>query len=197
MLIISGFIAFGKPFLDFYAGEGYENSYYVALLMMVPNIVPLIQSVFLSVTVAKNMHRFRSLLYLFIALINIVGTWLLLNSMGIIGAALVTGGALLLGQGLIMNIYYKKKVKLDVLRFWRNIIPIFIIPVILAVFTLIISHYIDFYKISALFIGIIIYAIIYAVLNYLLVFNKYEKSLILNPLSKILNKFTNKRGTTT
>ena len=116
--------------MNFYAGKGYEDAYYVAILMMVPNIIPLIQSVFLSVTVAKNMHRFRSLLYLFIALINIVGTWLLLNSMGIIGAALMTGAALLLGQGLIMNIYYKKKVNLDVVRCWKNILPVFFIPII-------------------------------------------------------------------
>lgn len=196
MLLVSGFIAFGKPFLNFYAGEGYEDAYFVAIFMMVPNIVPLIQSVFLSVLVAKNMHRFRSLLYLFIALINIVGTWLLLNTMGIIGAALMTGCALLLGQGLIMNIYYKKKVKLDIVRFWKSALPIFVIPVILSIITLIISMYIDFNNIFILFIGIILFTIIYCLSNYLFIFNSYEKQLILNPFSNILNKFKNKRGTT-
>lgn len=197
MLIVSGFLSFGKPFLTFYAGEGYEDAYYVALLMMIPNIIPLIQSVFLSVTVAKNLHRFRSLLYLFIALINIVGTWLLLNSMGIIGAALMTGLALLLGQGLIMNIYYKTKVKLDIIRFWKNILPIFIIPTILTSLTLFVSQYIDFYNILNLLTGIIIYSVIYCLLNYFIIFNKYEKSLILNPLTKIFNKIIIKRGTKT
>lgn len=197
LLIVSGFISFGKPFINFYAGEGYEDAYFVAIFMMIPNIIPLIQSVFLSVTVAKNMHRFRSLLYLFIALINIVGTWLLLNSMGIIGAALMTGLALLLGQGVIMNIYYKKKVELDIIKFWKNILPIFIIPAILTSATLIVSQYVDFYNIFILLTGIIIFALIYCLLNYLIIFNKYEKSLVLNPLLKVFNKFKNKRGTKT
>lgn len=197
MLLISGFISFGKPFLTFYAGQGYEDAYYVAILMMVPNIVPLIQSVFLSVTVAKNMHRFRSLLYLFIALINIVGTWLLLNSMGIIGAALMTGGALLLGQGLIMNIYYKKIMKLDVVRFWKNVFPIFIIPTILSIITTLTSHFIDYDNIIILFVGIIIFTAIYGITNYLLIFNSYEKELVTKPILKLLNKLRIKRGTTT
>ncbi len=197
MLLVSGFIAFGKPFLNFYAGEGYDDAYFVAIFMMVPNIVPLIQSVFLSVLVAKDMHKFRSLLYLFIALINIIGTWLLLNTLGIIGAALMTGGALLIGQGLIMNIYYKKKVNLDIIRFWKNVLPIFVIPVILSIITLIISRYIDFNNILTLFIGIILFTVVYCIINYLLVFNNYEKQLILNPFTKVLNKFKDKRGTTT
>ncbi len=197
MLLISGFISFGKPFLTFYAGEGYEDAYYVALLMMVPNIVPLIQSVFLSITVAKNMHRFRSLLYLFIALINIVGTWLLLNSMGIIGAALVTGAALLLGQGLIMNIFYKTKMQLDVGRFWINMLPIFVVPVLLSVITSICSQYIDFNNLFILFTGIIIFTTVYGILNYFIIFNSYEKELINKPILKILKILRIKRGSET
>lgn len=188
LLIISGFISFGKPFLHFYAGEGFEESYYIAIFMMLPNIVPLIQSVFLSIVVAKNMHRFRSIVYIFIAIINVIGTWILLHQIGLIGAAIMTGGAMLLGQGLIMNIYYYKKVKLDVIKFWKNVISIFIIPVIMTIITGIISNYIDFNNLLVLFIGIIIFTAIYCCLNYLLIFNSYEKSLIKIPLIKILNK---------
>lgn len=28
-LVVSGFIAFGQPFIRFYAGEGYEDAYWV------------------------------------------------------------------------------------------------------------------------------------------------------------------------
>ena len=197
MLLISGFISFGKPFLEFYAGKGYEDAYLIAIFMMIPNVIPLIQSVFLSIIVAKNMHRFRSLVYLLIAVINIIGTWILLNYMGIIGAALMTGLALLLGQGLIMNIYYSKKVKLDVSRFWKKVFPIIPIPVLLTVITKVISNYIDFYNIFNLLIGIIIFTLLYCVLNWFIVFNKYEKSLILNPVKKFIIIFKNKRGTIT
>ncbi len=196
MLFVSGFISFGKPFLTFYAGDGYEDAYYVAILMMIPNVVPLIQSVFLSITVAKNMHKFRSLLYLLIALINILGTWLLLNSMGIIGAALVTGVALFLGQGLIMNIFYKTKMKLDVVQFWKNMLPIFLIPILLTLITAVLSNYIDFNNLVTLLTGIIIFTVVYGISNYLIIFNNYEKELINKPISKIFIKLQKKRGST-
>ena len=78
-LIVTGFIVFGKPFINLYAGLGYEDAYWVAILMMVPNMIPLVQSVCLSIIVAKNKHRFRSLVYLGIAVVNVIGTWYMMQ----------------------------------------------------------------------------------------------------------------------
>ena len=57
MLIVSGFIAFGKPFIVFYASEDYLDAYWVAIFMMVPLMVPLVQSLCLNVVVAQNKQR--------------------------------------------------------------------------------------------------------------------------------------------
>ena len=112
-LVVTVFIAFGQPFLFYYAGADYADAYWVAIFMMVPNVIPLVQSVCLSVIIAQNKHRFRSLVYLVIAIINVVGTWILMNtSLGIIGAALMTGVALVIGQGFAMNWYYQKRLAL-------------------------------------------------------------------------------------
>ena len=42
-LILSGFIFFGKPFISFWAGKGYEEVYIITLLLIIPVTVPLIQ----------------------------------------------------------------------------------------------------------------------------------------------------------
>ena len=67
------------------------EAYWIAILMMIPNMIPLVQSVCLNVIVAQNRHQFRSLVYLGIAIVNVVGTWFLMQYMGIIGAAFMTG----------------------------------------------------------------------------------------------------------
>lgn len=187
-LLVSGFIAFGQPFIKFYAGNGYEDAYYVAILMMIPNIIPMIQSVYLSIIVAKNLHKFRSIAYLFIAITNVIGTWILINQMGIIGAALMTGIALLFGQGIIMNIYYHKKVKLDIFMFWKNILPIYFIPIILSSSMLLIYKFINFENILIFITSILLFTILFITLNWLFIMNKYEKDLILKPLNAILKK---------
>lgn len=191
-LIVTGFIAFGRPFISFYVGDGYADAYWVAVFMMVPNMIPLVQSVCLSIITAQNKHRFRSLVYLAIAVINVIGTCLLLNKMGIIGAALMTGLALIVGQGFAMNWYYHNETGLNMICFWKSVGQIYILPCCMCIITLILSCVIDFYQLAALFIGIILYTILYCVLIWRFVMNEYEKNLIREPLQKLYRKIEKK-----
>lgn len=184
-LIVTGFIAFGRPFISLYAGNEYKDAYWVAILMMVPNMIPLVQSICLNVIVAQNKHKFRSLVYLGIAITNVIGTWFMMHIWGVIGAALMTGIAVVIGQGIIMNWYYWKKTGLNMLLFWKNVGKIYIIPSIMCIVVLIISYKVNFYKISYLCFGIVVYTGIYCLLNWRFVFSIYEKNLIKEPINKI------------
>lgn len=184
-LVCSGFIAFGKPFLTCYVGPDYWEAYWVAVIIMVPNCIPLVQSVANSILQAKNMHSFRAKSYLVIAIINILATLLLVQKYGIIGAAIPTGVAYLLGQGLIMNWYYWKKVGLNILKFWKNLLPIFMVSIALCVLTLISTQWIDFSRWSILFLGITCYTMLYIVLVWKFVLNANEKTMVKSVLSRI------------
>ena len=175
-LVVSGFVVFGKPFIHLYAGEGYGEAYWVALLMMVPNMIPLVQSICLSVVVARNQHKFRALVYLGIAIANVIGTWLLMRVMGIIGAALMTGLALVVGQGFVMNWYYHKKTGLDMVRFWREVGKVYLIPVVMCGCALLIGKFADFYSLKNMLIGIVVYTVVYCGLNWCFVINQDEKN---------------------
>ena len=187
-LLVTGFISFGQPFISFYVGSGYKDAYWVAVLMMIPNMIPLVQSICLSIIIAQNKHRFRSIVYLGIAIGNVIGTWFLMHIMGIIGAALMTGIALIIGQGFVMNWYYWKKTGLDMIRFWKSVGKIYVLPTIMCCITLVVSHFINFYNIFALLVGIIIYTVLYVVLNWLFIMNDYEKNIFIQPLRKIFTK---------
>ena len=156
--------------------------------MMVPNMIPLVQSMCLSIVTAQNRHRFRSIIYLIIAIMNVIGTWILLQNYGIIGAAFMTGFALILGTGFTMNWYYHKKTGLDMIRFWKNVGKIYIIPILMCIITLGISNLVNLYNLPILLIGIALYTVVYCILNWMLVMNDYEKSLIKDPISHLLAK---------
>lgn len=192
-LIVTGFIAFGRPFIYFYAGEAYADAYWVAVLIMIPNMIPLVQSVCLNIVVAQNKHRFRSLVYLGIAIANVIGTWILMQYMGIIGAALMTSIALFVGTGLVMNWYYWKKIGLNIPKFWRQVGIIYAIPATLCVLTLMLSQIVDFYNIITMLSGIIIYTMLFVGFNWRLMMNQYEKDLLLNPLHKIFQVIKRKK----
>jgi O-antigen/teichoic acid export membrane protein len=185
-LVVSGFIAFGQPFIAIYAGEGYEDAYWVAMLMMIPNMIPLLQSVCLNVILAQNKHKFRSLVHLGVAILNVIGTWYIMHVMGIVGAALMTGITLLIGHGLAMNWYYHIKIGLDMFRFWKECAKIFIIPVIMCAITLLLCAYINFENPPIMIIGIICYTAVYCALNWFFIMNEYEKNLIAEPILRVL-----------
>ena len=187
-LACSGFIAFGRQFITWYVGTGYIDAYWVALLMMIPSCIPLVQSVALSVIQAQNKHRFRSTVYLIIAVVNVVGTYLMVWNHGIIGAALVTGAATILGQGLLMNWYYWKRIGLNIPRFWKSILQILWIPALLCVITLFLGKYIDFTNVVTFLVGVLVYTGIYCGLLWTYSMNKIEKEQISGPIKSFFAK---------
>ena len=187
-LIITGFVLFGQVFVNWWAGTGYENSYYIACILMIPLTIPLIQNIGLSILQAKNLYKYRTIIFFFIAILNIAASIPLTKLYGGIGAAMGTSLALILGQGIILNIYYHKKVGINMIEFWKNIFKMSA-PVIIAVILGIgINKILVSSSIILLLIKIILYTILYTILMWKLGMNQYEKSLVLKPLEKIRAK---------
>lgn len=185
-LVISGFSVFGRAFIDLWAGPEYADAFCVALLTMFPLCIPLIQNTGLSIVIAQNKHQFRSIVYLVIAVANVISTYLIVPYMGIIGAALCSCISYLLGQGLVMNIYYYKVTGLDIPRFWRNILCMAIIPAGMMIVGLFLMEYIVLDSWLSFLVGVIVYTCIYALLVYRFVMNDYEKDIIRKPLQRII-----------
>ena len=108
-LISSGFIVFGKEFIFLWLGSGYSEVYIVSLWLIIPLTIPLIQNTGIAIMQARNLHQFRSIVYLFIAILNIVNSIQLVKSYGMIGCAVATGLSFIFGHIIIMNIYYQRR----------------------------------------------------------------------------------------
>ena len=131
--VLTGFIVFGDAFISLWAGGGYHDAYLVAVIIMVPFTIDLIQNVGLTILRVNNSYGFRARVYFATAVVNIAVTILLVPSTGVIGAAASTAGALFLGSGIVMNWYYWKRTGIDIPLFWRNICRIALAPFILFV----------------------------------------------------------------
>lgn len=186
--VVSAFIVFGQQFIILWAGEGYSDAFYVALLTMIPVAVPLIQNVGLSIIIAQNKHRFRSIVYAFIAILNIVTTILLIPYFGIIGASLATSIAYFIGPIAIMNWYYYKKTGIDIPLFWKNILKMSIVPVILTIAGIIACKYFVIDSLLSFVLCALIYTVIYFPLFWFFEMNDYEKGIVTEPLKKVIKK---------
>lgn len=184
-LITTGFISFGKQFItQFWGGAGYVDAYYVALITMLPCLIPLIQNVGLNIVQAKSKHQFRTLCLFCIAVVNLGFSWLLVRKYGMIGCTLPTGISYLLGQGIAMNWFYWKKMNIDIPAFWRNIgqmtlpiLPLFLISGFVIGLVGIESR-------LTLLAGIAMYMIFYLLVIWKFVANDFEKGLVSSKLKR-------------
>ncbi len=187
-LIITGFVLFGQEFINWWAGDGYQSSYIIACILMIPITVPLIQNIGLSILQAKNLYKYRTIIFLGISILNVAMSIPLSKYYGGIGAAIGTAFSLILGQGVILNIYYQKKVGINILEFWKNILKMSIPIIFVIIFGIFLNKVIVNNSILVLGLKIIIYAMVYCIAMLLFAMNEYEKELVKKPIIKILSK---------
>lgn len=188
-LILFGFVVFGKSFILLWAGKDYVEAYPITLLFFVALIIPLIQNLGITILQARNQMKFRSILYIIIAVVALCSQIILSKNFGGLGCAIAIAGALFLGQGVIMNVYYYKKQHLDVLIFWKEIAKMSVMPVLISSFALYVtSNIIQTDTWFHLGIGIVIFGFIYILLFVRFSMNQSERQLILNPLRNIVRK---------
>lgn len=189
-LISTGIIIFGYSFIvKLWAGAGFENSYLVAILLIIPSSIALIQNLGIEMQRALNKHQYRSIIYLLMAIINLFLSIILCQLYGAVGSAIGTSISLIVANGFIMNVIYYKICHIDVILFWKNILRMslgLICPIFVGVIlnkTIVINGYFTF------ILCIIIYTLVYIISMWLISMNKYEKKLILKPLNNIARYF--------
>ena len=130
-------VAVGKPFMRMWSGLDSDVPYYTALVLIAPILITSTQSIAIEIQRAKDMHRFRSVLYILIAAVNIAISIPLSLRFGAVGCAVGTCVCLVTGNIVIMNIYNHTRVGLNMKRFWTELLkllPAFVLPAVCAAF---------------------------------------------------------------
>lgn len=188
-LVASGIVFFGKYFIvDIWAGVGYDNAYYVAVILIIPSSIALIQNLGIEIQRAENKHQFRSIVYLVMAVINLGLSIVLCQKYGAAGSAFGTAISLIVANGIIINIYYNHKCNIDIPFFWKNILRQalgMIAPIIVGII-LINSITID--SVIKFLVCTGVYTFVYSLSMWLIGMNEYEKELIIKPIKKITRR---------
>lgn len=118
--ILFAFFSIGKKFIFLFYGSEYMEAYYVALVIMIPMFLNMSTGILINVLDAKGKRLSRSLIILGTTIANIILTVFFIQLWGVVGAAIATAICTFLGQVVIMNIYYKKEMHIDVLYLYKT-----------------------------------------------------------------------------
>lgn len=184
--LIGGFILLGKYFASLWAPQ-YDATaiYIVALLTIAPQILESVEGTIFNVMKAKNLQATRSLLLLGVAVVHIALSVGLTQVFPLYGTAIGSCISFVVGNNILSNIYYHKKVGVNMFRYFKNlfkgILPAWVISIIFGIF-------INLIPVSG-WLGFIIrgclYVAVYGVAILLIGLDKSEKQIINGILKKI------------
>lgn len=184
--ILTEFALFGKQFILLWAGVDYDDAYIITMLFFIPLTIPLIQNLGIIILQARNQMKFRSLVYILIALCSLGMQIPLTKIYGGIGAATGISIALVMGQIIVMNIYYKNKQGINIPKFWKEIGKMSFMPIILGIITYFVIRNLYLDTVNKLGFSVLVFSMIYIPTFWYLSMNQYERDLLRKPVINML-----------
>ncbi len=182
--IFSGFVLVGDTFIHIWAGSGYDDAYIICVLFFGATMIPLIQNMGITILQARNELKYRSLLILTCSFVSLIIAIPVAKLYGGIGVAVVTSLAIIIGHGLLLNIYYYRKQRIDIISFWREILIIAIAPTFVVFFFHILLCFYPITSLLQLLFAMCLYSMAYMLVSYKFSMNDYERDLVKSILFK-------------
>lgn len=175
LMILGGFIIFGKQFIWLWVGKTYDKSWLIALIIMLAYTLPLTQSFANAILEAKSKFSYKAKCYITLLFFGTVLGAFSVKQFGVVG--LITGTTMgwVVSQ-IIMNIYYNNVIGLQIPRFFkdtsRKIVPTFILVLGIGFFI----NFIPGYGWINLMIKISCYSTVFIILMIKFGMNESEKT---------------------
>ncbi len=190
-IIVSCFIILGDSFLQLWVGESMGNQVNLvwmgACLVILPLLIPLTQNAGLAILQALNIHKGRAIILFYTSLTCVVVGAILSYFYGALGMFIGTSVSLILGQVILINIYYSRKAGLQIFRFIKETYFLLLFPFSIVILSGILLQ--KFYVTTTwdmFFLTLFCYMLFSCLVFYILYLNREERDLMIASLSSII-----------
>ncbi|MDN3667159.1 lipopolysaccharide biosynthesis protein [Algibacter miyuki] len=191
LYIFGGFVICGQYFVHIWVGNGFEMAYYYAVVIMI-GLTPILSQGFANnILEAKNLLAYRGVIMLSLTITGTILGYFLLKAFGVM-EMIFSVVIFMLIERVVMFFYYQKKTNLDMYRYYKEILPLFICCLLLTSTCLLLDSFLfEDNLIGNLILGLI-YTVCYGFCC-VLVMTQYEKTLTKSVFFKIpfMKKFQN------
>ena len=180
--VIGGFICVGNDFIYLWLGEGFYKSYLCAVLLIVPGFFQLPQEIGLQTIIAKNEVKYQAIVWIVMAILNVVLSFLLAWRFGAIGISASIFIAYFI-RTIGLDILFKRRLGLDICYFFKEVfVKVGILLVLVIAISLLINTLFNTTGVLSFVAKILFFVVLY-MLGIALVSNNYEKQLVKNILN--------------
>lgn len=185
-IVFVGFLVNGPRFLILWVGPGYDQSYMVAVLLMLAYLFILTESIGTQILWAKNKHQLQSVMKMLIVLVNVGVSIILIRWKPLIGATIGTFLSLMLGDVLVMNLVFRKEIGISLRAYYcglaKGILPSLVLSATAGCLVLLFSLPPGL----ALVLNVGCMILVYAISMWMFGFNQHEKELLIRLLQMLL-----------
>ena len=186
-LIVLGVVFWGRDFIRLWVGEAFDESYLCAVFIILPSLFYLPQDIGIQTIYAKNKVKKLMYVYIFMALFNLAGAFILAPKFGTVGVCVSIGCAYIL-RTVGMDIIFKNDLGIDIWSFFKrtylNLLPSFIVVIMISFVSNIL---INGETLVGFMLEVLIFIIVYGVIM-MISMNRDERKLILSPVMAIIRK---------
>lgn len=189
---LAGLILFGMDFLHLWVGhrmtEANMRFSLLIMLMILPfNMVPLIQTVCISILNAYDKRIYRSLILAGMCALHIIITVFTIKLWGPIGSPLGTAISYFIGYVVILNLYYSKVLKLEIGRMFREIFKRSWLCILISILCCLPLLFLQLSSWAGFVIKGFIFVLLLFLFLYIWGFNNEEKNIVNNALRRRKN----------
>ncbi len=186
LLLIGGFVLLGRDFISLWV-PGYDAYavWVLVLLIVTPQQIESVEGTVFNAMKAKNKQATRSLILFGVMIMNVILTLALINVSPVYGPAIGTFVSIVIGNNIVCNIFYHKKIGVDMIRYFKKlckgILPAWIISMIIGVFVTMIpvGGWLGFIIKGFLYVGV------FGICELIAGVNESERTMVMSVLKKI------------
>ena len=131
-LIVFGVVILGRDFIQLWVGPDFNESYFCAVLIILPSLLQLPQDIGNQTIYAKNKVRKLSTVYVVMAVTNIAGAIILAPSLGALGICISICIAYIV-RTIGMDVIFYRDLNIDVFAFFRETFVKMAIPLAISI----------------------------------------------------------------
>ena len=184
--VLGGFIIFGYAFIQLWVGKDYTPSLLIALVIMIPNTLMVTRKIGETIQQALNRFVFRAFYFLLLVVASI-GVGLLARSY--VDGPLAMGIGMMIASilgSILMNIYYSTVIKIDMLRFYKEVFLVPSLPLIVScLFGGIIIFLFPVSSWKSLAWEAAVFSLLFAITAWFRGLNSYEKGMCLDTIASV------------
>lgn len=183
-LVVFGIITLGQDFIYLWVGPDFNESYYCAVLIILPSLLQLPQDIGVQAIYAKNKVQKLSMMFVLMAVTNIVGAILLAPSLGALGICISICIAYFV-RTIGMDVILYRDLNVNVFAFFRETFVKMSIPLVLSLLIGFSCHHmIPFQSWMGFAMKGCIFTLGFCVAIYTMSMNSSEKELLLSIFRK-------------